>query len=49
MRIVFDYAGKTYVAYDSQGYVLGVYRPAQHGTLDEWKNSMLWRYLDREV
>ena len=45
MSINYQSALNTYVAQDQYGVVLGIYDPAAHGTLDEFKHRMTEQYI----
>lgn len=40
MSINYQHALNTYVAQDHFGVVLGIYNPAEHGTVEEFKHCM---------
>lgn len=40
MTITFNNKKQTYIAVDKRGLVLGIYNPAEHGTVEEFRNAM---------
>ncbi len=45
MSINYQHALNTYVAQDAYGVVLGIYDPAKHGTVEEFKHAMTEEYV----
>lgn len=46
MSINYNARLNTHVAQDRFGVVLGIYNPAQHGSLDEFRRLMTEQYAD---